>query len=134
MSLSLARLGQPECPDDAGGGVTGGVGHPVRVEAGLGLGADDPLRLPAGEEVGRHGIAVAPAREVGLGQLDEDRVGLVAGGQVHPLGRGDDVVGRGDDLGDGRDRGPVAQSPERFEARHRAHSGTPRTGPSRGTP
>ena len=116
----LARLGEPERPDDAGGGAPRRVGHPVGVQARFRLGHEDALGLPAGEQVGRHGVAVAPARQIGLGQLDQDGVGLVARGQVHALGRRDDVVGRGDDLGDGRHLGPVAQPLERFETRHRA--------------
>ena len=130
----LARLGEPERPDDAGGGAPRRVGHPVGVQARLRLHHDGALRLPAGEQVGRHGVAVATCPQVGLGQLDQDGIGRVAGGQVHALGRRDDVVGRGDDLGDGRHLGPVPQPLERFETRHRATLAHRQTWPSGATP
>ena len=133
MSLSSPGSASPSAPMTPGRGAPRRVGHPVRVEAGLRLGHDDPLGLPAGEQVGRHGVAVAPAGEIGLGQLDQDGVGLVARGQVHPLGRRDDVVGRGDDLGDGRHLGPVAQALERFETGHRATLAHRKTRPVAGS-
>jgi hypothetical protein len=114
-----SRLGQTEGADHPRCGPTRRIGHAIGVEAGFGVGQEEAVLLPAGEEVGGHGVPVAPAAQVRLGQLDQDGIGRVPRGQMGALVRRDDVVGRGDDLGNGGPVGVVTQPPERFESRHR---------------
>ncbi len=115
----LSRVGETERPNHSRRGPTGGVGHPIGIEARPRVGAQGPVGLPAREEVGGHLIAVSVPLEVGLGQLDQDGVGRMARGEMHPFGRADDVIRRRHDLADGYPGG-VAQASERFESWHGA--------------
>ena len=79
-------FGQPQGTDHPSGGAPARIGHAVGVQARFGVGHEDPLGLPSGEQVGRHHVAVSSGGQVGFGQLDQHRVGMVARGQATALG------------------------------------------------
>jgi hypothetical protein len=109
-----------ERSDDADGrpGPPGIVGehHAVERERRMLVVLQDALVPPLLERECRPLVA---SRAVGLGRhVDPDDVGLVADGQVVPLGLRQHVVGRRDDVVEVDPRGVVAQTDEGLEAGH----------------
>ena len=87
----------------------------------LAVGGEDPLQGPLLERLVGVLVAVAPLGR--LRQVDFDDVERRAGEQLGPAGGVDDVVGRGDDVGERRDLGEVVvEGVERLDLGHRRRS------------